>query len=37
VTAAGLQARFLGAFLKMMLSRLRNADERCIASVGLHV
>jgi CRP-like cAMP-binding protein len=35
--SAGLQARFSSAFLKMMISRLRSADERYIASVGLHV
>jgi CRP-like cAMP-binding protein len=35
--SAGLQARFSNAFLRLMVSRLRNADERYIASVGLHV
>lgn len=35
--SGGLQARFSNAFLKLMISRLRNADKRFIASAGLHV
>ncbi len=35
--SAGLQARFSSTFLKLMISRLRDADERYIASIGLHV
>lgn len=35
--SAALQARFSNAFLRLMVSRLRNADERFISSVGLHV
>lgn len=35
--SGGLQARFSNAFLRLMVSRLRNADERFISGVGLHV
>lgn len=35
--SGGVQACFSNAFLKMMISRLKNADERFIASAGLHV
>lgn len=35
--SGGLQARFSNAFLRLMVSRLRDADERFISGAGLNV
>ncbi|NJD35757.1 MAG: cyclic nucleotide-binding domain-containing protein [Betaproteobacteria bacterium] len=35
--SSGLQARFSNEFLKLMINRLRHADERFVLSAGLHV